>query len=118
MRAGRATRLRQQHLAGLVDNKHTTSGALWCLLQTNSPDECLCRVAEECVGQFLLGLEGRVRLGAVVGETEDVKARCSEGRKRVAEETDLGGACGALECAGEWLAQAQTYILASRPWGM
>jgi hypothetical protein len=117
MRTGRTARLRQQHLAGLVDDKHTTGGALWCLLQSNSLDECLCGVAEECVRQFLLGLEGCVCLGAIIGEAKDVEARSSEGRERVAEETDLGGACGALECAEEWLAQAQTYILVSRPWG-
>jgi hypothetical protein len=119
---GRAAWLRQQHLACLVDDEDTTGGALWCLLQSNSRDECLGGVAEECVRQLLLGFECRVRLGAIVGQTKDVEARCSEGRERVAEEADLGGACDALECAGEWLAraqaQAQTYILASRPWGM
>jgi hypothetical protein len=40
----------------------------------------------------LLGLEGGVRLGAVVREAEDAETSCGQRRVRVAEKTDLCGA--------------------------
>jgi hypothetical protein len=93
VRTSWAARFRQQHLARLVDDKDTASGALWCLLKANGLDKRLGGIAKQRVRQFLLSLEGRVCLGAIVGKTKDAEARCGEGRERVAEETDLGGAC-------------------------
>jgi ABC-type taurine transport system ATPase subunit len=50
-------------------------------------------IAQQCVREILLGLERRVGLGAVVGESVDAVAGGSKGRVGVAEEADLVGAC-------------------------
>lgn len=86
-------RLRGKNLAFLVYHENTTRGALGRLLQTNRRNECLRRVTEEAVRQILLSLEGGVRLGAVVGEAKNAETSCSQRRVRVAEKTDLCGAC-------------------------
>lgn len=83
------TGLSCQDLAVLVDDKDAPGGALGRLLEANGGDEGLGGVAEQCVGQLLLGLEGRVGLGAVGRKTIDGEAGSSEGRVRVAEETHL-----------------------------
>jgi hypothetical protein len=64
--SGRTAWLSSEDLTRLVDYEDTTHGSLWPLLQPNGRDECLRRIAQQCVGELLLRLEGGVRLGAVV----------------------------------------------------
>lgn len=91
--SSRTARLGGKDLAFLVHHENTTRGALGRLLQANCRNECLRRVTEEAVRQILLSLEGGVRLGAVVGEAKNAETSCSQRRVRVAEKTDLCGAC-------------------------
>lgn len=82
-----------QHFALFIDDEDAACGALGGLLEANCGNECLGRVAEKRVLELLLRLEGRVRLGAVVGETVDRKASSGEGLIGVAEEAYLLSAC-------------------------
>jgi hypothetical protein len=93
---GRTAGLSSEHLAGLVHDEDATSGARECLLHANGRDERLLGVAQECVGQLLLGLEGGVCLWTVVGEAVDAVAGGGEGLVGVTEEASLLGACRAL----------------------
>ena len=87
--------LGDEDLAGLVDDKNTARGtAAGRLAQANGVDEGLGRVAQQGVGQPLVGLEGGVGLGGVVGEAVDGEAGGGEGRVLVAEEASLLGAWG------------------------
>lgn len=61
----RTARLSSKDFARLVDDEDAARGTL-STFQANGRDECSRRVAEERVGQVLLGLEGRVGLWAVV----------------------------------------------------
>jgi hypothetical protein len=58
--------LGSEDFARLVDDEDTARGSFWRLLQPNGGDECLRGVAQQCVRELLLRLEGGVRLGAVV----------------------------------------------------
>ena len=65
----RTASLGGEDLASLVNNKDTTGGTLGCLLEANGFDEGGARVAEQRVGQLLVGLEGSIGLGRVGGKT-------------------------------------------------
>lgn len=102
MGASRAARLRSQHFAFLVHNEDTPSSALGSFLQANSRDKCLRWVAQQAIRELLLGLEGRVGLGAVIGKTKDAEAGRSKGLVRVAEEANLGSACMRVSYGHRW----------------
>jgi hypothetical protein len=89
----RAASLGNKHLAVLVDNKHTSLGALGGLLQTNGSNKSLARVTEQGVWKLLLLLEGGVGLGGVIAQAVDGEAVGSQRLVRVAEEANLSGAC-------------------------
>jgi hypothetical protein len=93
---GRAARLRGDDFAGFIDNEDAARCALGRLLQPDGRDECLCRVAQQCVREFLLRLEGSVCLGAVVGEAVDAVAGRSQGLVGVTEEAGLFSACDGI----------------------
>jgi len=92
----RTTGLSSKHLARLVHDEHAARCSLGRLLQADGRDECLRRIAQQCVREVLLRLEGGVCFGAVVGEAVDAVAGCGQGLVRVAEEADLCGACIAM----------------------
>lgn len=70
-RGGGTARLGDEHLALLVDDEDAALGALGRLLQANGLDERGGRVAQQRVGQVLLGLEGGVGLGRVGAQAVD-----------------------------------------------
>lgn len=83
----------QQDLALLVHGEHAASGSLGRLLESNGTNEGGTGVAEEGVGQILLGLEGGIGLGGISGETVDGQSGRSQMCVVVAEQADLLGAC-------------------------
>jgi hypothetical protein len=89
----RTSWLSRENLAGLVNNKHATRSTLRRLLQPDSRDERLCRIAQQRVWQLLLRLESSVRLWAVVREAVNTVAGGGEGCVFVAEGAGLFGAC-------------------------
>lgn len=87
-------RLGGQDLGALVDDEDAADGALCVagLGEAEGADERGGGVAEEGVGQVLLGLEGGVGAGGVGREAVDGEAGGGEGGVGVAEEAGLFGA--------------------------
>lgn len=75
-RRSRTTGLSQENLTLLGDRKDAALGALWGLLQSDGADERGCGIAEERVGQVLLGTEGGVCLWRVGREAVDGETAC------------------------------------------
>lgn len=92
-RGSRAARLRQQHLAGLVDGEDAAQGRLGRLLEADGRQQRCSRVAQERVRQLLLVLEGGVGLGRVSAQAVDGQAAGRQGLVRVPKQACLGGAC-------------------------
>ena len=92
-RSLRAAPLRHNHLPALIDGKNAALRLLGrAVLHADGGDEGVGWVAEEGVGEGLLGFEGGVCFRAVAGEAVDGVAGGGEGWVAVAEETGLGGA--------------------------
>jgi hypothetical protein len=111
----RASRLGRKNLASLVYNEHTALGALRAL-QADSRDERLGRIADQRVGQVLLGLERCVGLGAIGGQSVDREAAGGQGLVGVAEEACLLGTCVTpRQRDAHSTRQGRTYIQAWKP---
>jgi hypothetical protein len=79
----------------------------------------LCGIAQQCVREFLLRLEGGVRLGAVVGKAIDAIAGRGKRVVGVAEKADLGGACNYYVSIAILMVVVTkaTHNPVSKPWG-
>lgn len=89
-----ASRLSNENLALLANNKDTASCSLGCLLETNGANESLLGVTQQRVRELLLLLESCVGLGRVGAETINSQTILGERLICVAEEADLLCACG------------------------
>lgn len=91
-----ASRLSNENLALLANNKDTSGCSLGRLLETNGANKSLLGVTQQRVRKLLLLLEGCVGLGRVGAETVDGQTVLGEGLICVAEEADLLCACGGV----------------------
>lgn len=89
-----ASRLSNENLALLANNKDTSSCSLGRLLETNGANESLLGVTQQRVRELLLLLESCVGLGRVGAETINSQTILGERLICVAEEADLLCACG------------------------
>jgi hypothetical protein len=93
---GRTAGLSSEDFARFVNHKDATRCAFRRLLQSNSSNKRLGRIAQQCVRELFVGFKGRVRFGTIVREAINAVAGRSKGFVGVAEEACL---CGACDCA-------------------